>query len=96
MAFTKEEKAFVEAYYDEMMPKIITEHALRDIHKGVYSPPVWSNERDEFIRTLFGERGVSPAEIENMIKIGRENFKSIIAFYNEVYEKYQQREAQAA
>jgi hypothetical protein len=96
MAFPKDEKVFIEAYIEEMVPKIIAQNAKNDALKGIYSPPVWSNERDEAIRILFGERGVSSAEIENMIKIGRENFKSITTFYNKMYEEYQQHEAQAA
>jgi hypothetical protein len=96
MAFPIEEKEFIEAYIDKMRPKLLDQKALQDARKGVYAPPVWSNERDESIRILFGEHGVSPTEIENMIKVGRENFKSIIAYYNKKYQEYQQHEAQAA
>ena len=91
-----EQKAFVEAYFDEMMPKMITQRAHQDAQKGNYTPPIWSNERDEFIRINFAKRGMSASDIENMIRVGRDNFKSLIDFYNEAYRQYQKSEVQAA
>lgn len=96
MVFPIKRNEVIEAYIEEMMPEIFAERALEDAHNGVYAPPVWSNKQDEFVKTYFGKLGVSSAEIENMINTGRENFKSAAAFYNKMYKKYQQNEAQAA
>jgi hypothetical protein len=96
MVFPIKRNEEIEAYIESVVPQIFEEQALEDAQNGVYAPPVWLNRHDEFVRKYFGKLGASPEELENMIKIGRENYKVIAAIYNKMYEECQRHEAQAA
>ena len=96
MVFPIKRNKEIDAYIEAMVPKIFEERALEDAQNGVYAPPVWLNRHEEFVKTYFGKLGATSEELENMIKIGRENYKVLAAYYNKKYQEYQQHEAQAA
>jgi hypothetical protein len=74
---------------DNRLPKVIKKRALTDAENGIYTPPVWTEERSESLRRAFREEGYAAFDIEEMIRRGRKNFKRIIDIYNDIYREYE-------
>jgi hypothetical protein len=96
MEFTERENQFIEQYMDSTLPKTIQKRAFSDAEKGLYIPPVWTDERSESLRLAFKEAGYGVFDIEEMIKKGRKNFKRVIDLYNDTYRAYQEKHSQVA
>lgn len=96
MELTEKDNQFIEQYMEQTLPKVIKKRAMADAENGIYTPPVWTEERSESLRLAFKEEGYGAFDIEEMIRKGRKNFKRIIDIYNDIYREYEKNHQQVA